>query len=429
MKPLWIVPVCAYVVVFYGLARATWRKGHHVLLGVGVVFPVLWIFGAVAAPTTAAFERIKASVARDGDARLSFLLACFEGAGSAAENRKPICRDLDRRGIEVLEEFIFKVDAKGKVRIYDPHRTLAATFTPALTWGLFGLLAGSAGWVSLAIWGVLGAICGGLYGYLNVHSLAKTQLTRVGRGMRHDSSALAVFVRAGDADAVLSSVGSFQPTSASVAVISGNLSAEVIAGAANPVEVSRIEAGAGPPPENETTLVNMLFVRHEGRRVNWGAASAGKPASSKAARPEVAVVLEADEYGRLHVHDPKWGVRSVRKQSLVSWGAFGVLFGVVAGLTGGGGILSSIESGVAVGIVWGVFGAIAGSLFGAWAGRPISSRRLQAMNGFVPPDSSLALGWADGAQGNEAIRRWAPPKSRRLLIRLNPTPQGILLEV
>jgi hypothetical protein len=39
------------VALFVTLALTTRRKGHYVLFWVGIVFPVLWIIGAVIAPT------------------------------------------------------------------------------------------------------------------------------------------------------------------------------------------------------------------------------------------------------------------------------------------------------------------------------------------------------------------------------------------
>jgi hypothetical protein len=363
------------------------------------------------------------------DAEICFLLACFEGAKNAAKMRRPFSKNLDQGGIPVLEEFIFKVGGKRKVRVYDPHRTIAAALTPALTWGLFGLLAGAAGWISFVIWAVIGAICGGIYGYLSLNSLTGTQLGRIGGALRPDSSAFAAFTKAGGVDAVLSSVAPYGPTTVSLAAISSDLSARVIVGATDPIEVSAVRAGAEPPPADQSTILTMVFVRQPGRQADLGAASGEGSAKPDPTRPEVAVVLESDERGRLHVHDPKWGVRSMRKQSLISWGLFGVAFGLIVGFAGGGGILSSIESGLITGIAWGIFGAIAGALVGLWAGRPVSPGRLKAMDALLPPNSSLALAWADGDLPNEAIRRWAPSGSQRLLIRFNPAPKGIVLAV
>ena len=68
------------------------------------------------------------------------------------------------------------------------------------------------------------------------------------------------------------------------------------------------------------------------------------------------------------------------------------------GFAGGNdGVLGAIESGLLIGVLWGIFGAFAGALYGMWAGRGVSARRLKGLGAFVPPDSSLALAWADGS--------------------------------
>jgi hypothetical protein len=43
-----------YLAALWTLGLMTLRKGHSVLFWVGIVFPVLWIVGAVIAPTPAA---------------------------------------------------------------------------------------------------------------------------------------------------------------------------------------------------------------------------------------------------------------------------------------------------------------------------------------------------------------------------------------
>ena len=86
------------------------------------------------------------------------------------------------------------MNGKGKAQVYDPRRTLAGTLTPALTWGLFGLLAGGS-WKSLVIWAVLGALCGGLYAYYTEHIASKSELKRIGAQLGPDTSALADLCR------------------------------------------------------------------------------------------------------------------------------------------------------------------------------------------------------------------------------------------
>jgi hypothetical protein len=48
---LWLLAAVLYVVLFVTLALTTFRKGHFVLFWVGIIFPVLWIVGAIMAPS------------------------------------------------------------------------------------------------------------------------------------------------------------------------------------------------------------------------------------------------------------------------------------------------------------------------------------------------------------------------------------------
>jgi hypothetical protein len=48
---VWLLLAVVYVALFITLALTKRRKGHHVLFWVGIIFPVLWIIGAVIAPT------------------------------------------------------------------------------------------------------------------------------------------------------------------------------------------------------------------------------------------------------------------------------------------------------------------------------------------------------------------------------------------
>ena len=51
---IWILLAVIYVMCLVTLGMATLRKGHTVLFWVGIVFPLLWIIGAVSAPTSQA---------------------------------------------------------------------------------------------------------------------------------------------------------------------------------------------------------------------------------------------------------------------------------------------------------------------------------------------------------------------------------------
>jgi hypothetical protein len=48
---LWILLGALYLTLFFLLGLATLRKGHYVLFFVGIIFPVLWIVGALLGPT------------------------------------------------------------------------------------------------------------------------------------------------------------------------------------------------------------------------------------------------------------------------------------------------------------------------------------------------------------------------------------------
>lgn len=42
--------ILLYLVLAIALGTLTFRRGHYVLFGVGFVFPVLWLIGALIAP-------------------------------------------------------------------------------------------------------------------------------------------------------------------------------------------------------------------------------------------------------------------------------------------------------------------------------------------------------------------------------------------
>ena len=48
---LWILLVVLYLTALVSLGLATLRKGHTVLFWVGIIFPLLWIIGALMRPT------------------------------------------------------------------------------------------------------------------------------------------------------------------------------------------------------------------------------------------------------------------------------------------------------------------------------------------------------------------------------------------
>ncbi|MEN3285262.1 MAG: hypothetical protein V7607_6402 [Solirubrobacteraceae bacterium] len=51
---LWILLGALYLTLFVALGLATLRKGHYFLFFVGIIFPILWIVGALLGPTQSA---------------------------------------------------------------------------------------------------------------------------------------------------------------------------------------------------------------------------------------------------------------------------------------------------------------------------------------------------------------------------------------
>ena len=349
--------------------------------------------------------------------RLCVLLACFDGAKRASAVRRPLGKQIREAGT-ILDEVVLRVSGKRKVQVHDPRRTVAGTLTPALTWGLFGLVAAGS-LRSLAIWAVVGAICGGLFAYYTEHALSKTELKRIGQRLAPDSSAVALFVKAADAETILRSTASSQPATASVAAIAGDLSARVWSGASDPVELpsapSTAQDGGGG-----AALLSMVLLRYKGAHTARGV----KPHAGV----QTELLFEVDGSGKPHVSSPGKGVAAMSKSDVISWGLFGVAFGAIAGFGGGGGILGFLQDGAVTGIAWAIFGLFAGTLYGLWAGRAVSARRLKGLAPLLPPDTSLMLAWADGAVTHQTIDALSTPDTERLILRFNPVANGVVLD-
>jgi uncharacterized membrane protein len=353
-------------------------------------------------------------------AGLALLLACFDGRGKASKIRKTLDEQIHKSGGVILDEVILRVDEKGKASVFDPRRTVAGALTPAFTWGLFGLLTGS-GLSGLVIWGVIGGICGGLAAYYLEHSLTKNELKRIGEGMPADSSAIAAFVRTAEVQAILRLTATHGPTTASVAAIGNHLSARVWSGAADPTETSSSPSQA--QTRDATTLASMVILRCKGqhaiRDVN------ARVLKGKTVEPEL--LFEVDKQGKKRVSAPATGVAATAKSSAPGWAAFGLVFGLIAGWAGGGGVLSALPDGLLTAIAWGIFGLGAGSLYGLWAGRAISARRLKGVSPLLPPDTSAMIAWVDGAATQETMSELSTPDSESLALRFDPAGHGVAL--
>jgi uncharacterized membrane protein len=357
--------------------------------------------------------------------RLCVLLVCFAGAKRASHVKSELGKGVRSSGGALLDEAVLMVSAKGKATVHDPRRTIAGALTSALTWGLFGLAASGGSWKSLALWALVGALCGGLYAYFNEHLLSKNELKRIGERIGRDSSALAIWAEAADAERLLTATAALQPATASVAAIADDLSAKVFAGAATSVESSSTDTDQSPPAD--TTLLNMLLFRYPGEHAARTALEAAHKAGGGV--PQVELVFESAKSGKRRVSAPSTGVWAMGKSDIVSWGLFGVVWGAIVGFAGNGGILSSIDDAAVTGVLWAIFGLFAGALYGLWAGRGVSARRLKGVGPLLPPDSSLIIAWADGAVTERTIGALSTPDAKTLALRFNPVPGGAILEV
>jgi hypothetical protein len=347
---------------------------------------------------------------------VALLLACFSGPREARKARHGIESGIGDAGGTVLETTILRVGKKQKASVWDPRRDLLGVLAPAITWGLFGLVAGTNKLLSLVVWAVLGAICGALYAYLAEHILTKAELTRIGRGLPADSSALATFADTNDPESLVRAASTHGSAIASAAAINADLEAHVLSGESSPA------AGS-----NE--LLSMILLRYPDP--NAAKSALGRLPDKKAKNGksvQVELAIRTDASGRRHVADPTHGVEAMSKSDVISWGGFGLVFGVIAGALGGGGILGFLEDGLVTAIAWGIFGMAAGALYGLWAGRSISARRLRGVGGLLPPSSSMLVAWAGGPVTAEMVEPLATQGSRHLALAFSAVERGAILE-
>jgi uncharacterized membrane protein len=355
-------------------------------------------------------------------------LFCFDGATTGGSARRAFLSRLRSNGDRVLQTTVVRVDAKRRTTVHDPERVLKGTLTSALTWGAFGLVAGTDKLLSTVVWAVLGAVCGGLNAYVTEHLLAKDELSRIGRHLPAPSSALVLYARTSEPKRVLEASAPAGPTVGSVAVVGGDLSTDVYAGVVSPLEVSHRAPGA-PPSIDQASLTSMVLLRYPDPKAASRVAAEGAqhPATGRH-RLQTELVVATDAGGRRHVADPSHGVWAMAKSDIISWGAFGLVFGAIVGLVGGGGILGFLSDGLATGIGWAVFGLVAGALYGLWAGRSISARRLHGLGDLLPAGSSALLAWSDGPVHPAELEALDDAGSQRLILSFNPVHGGAVLE-
>ena len=365
------------------------------------------------------------------DRQVAVALLCFADEKGAAKARKPFEATLQSDGDAALQTTILKVNAKRKASVHDPRRVLAGTLTAALTWGLFGLVAGTNKIESAIAWAVIGALCGGAYAYAAEHRLTKSELARIGRQLAPSSSALITYAKVKDPQRLLAAAGALTPSTASVATIAPDLAARVFAGTTSPLEVSHRSVGATLAPA-ETSVLSMVLLRYsDPKAAAHVAAQLAKHKGANGANghtPEIELVIETDANGHRHVTDPGSGTAAWARSDTISWGAFGLVWGVIVGATGGDGILGFLKDGLVTGIGWAIFGLVAGALYGLWAGRSISARRLEGIGPILAPGTSTVLAWGEGALHDADLEPLAGPGAEHFVLLFNPVEDGAVLE-
>ena len=356
---------------------------------------------------------------------VAVVLLCFAGKKSASTHQDALQERLRAAGDTVLQTTILQVNGKRKASVHDPRRVLAGTLTAALTWGLFGLVAGTNKVESTILWAIVGAVCGGAYAYLTEHVLTKSELARIGRSLAEDSSALVMYAETDDPAKLLATTAPYAPSTASVAAIDTDLAPQVFAGT-SPVEVPH-GSGNGAPVLNGAAGFSMLLYRYpDPKAAAQVAKTVGKGSASET--PQIELVIETERNGHRHVTDPTRGTSAWAKSDVVSWGLFGVVVGAIAGAVGGGGFHGAVTDAAVTGIAWAVFGLVAGALYGLWAGRSISARRLKGIGPILAPGTSAVLAWADSPVREEMLDKLGRPEAKRLVLNFNPVPGGAVLE-
>ena len=140
--------------------------------------------------------------------------------------------------------------------------------------------------------------------------------------------------------------------------------------------------------------------------------------------------IEANEHGRRRVIAPTTGSADFAKSDVVSWGLFGVAWGLIVGFAGGdSGVLGPIENGL----------VDRHPLGPVRPGRRRAVRHVGWARGVRPTVEGarslraarhLARGrLGRGSPSQETIERWAAHGSQRLILRFNPVDNGAVLAV
>lgn len=342
---------------------------------------------------------------------LALLFACFSGRKSAGEVRRGLEASLRAHGGERLDTVVFQVDDKQKVSSHDPRRVGWGTLTAAVVWGLCGALAGG-GWAGVAFWAVFGAVAGVLFIHYGMSRLAKPERAGLGSQLPAESSALVMWVATDDAGRVLEATASHPIATASVAAVDADLKARVLVEPAYP-DVEPPPSGSEP---NDDAMMSIVMLHYPSPEEAKRLASQPVDTASGAAPFLAGFVMRCDDDGRVHFTDVSFGVRAAAKADLMWWAAFGLVFGAIAGLFGGGGVLGFIEGAVLTAVVWGVLGLGAGVLYGLVTGWTLSARKLRNVGPASVPNTSTLIGWVDGPTAESALEPFTTPGSQVLVL-------------
>jgi hypothetical protein len=361
------------------------------------------------------------SGARD-DRQLGLLLACFAGPKTAGKTRRGLEERLRAQGDELLDTVVVKVDDKHSASVHDPRRIRWGTVTAALVWGVCGL-AGANGVWSVLIWGAVGAVGGVLFFHYKLHHLTKSELVSVGSALPARSSALVVWVGTKDAGRLLEAAAVETPVAASVVAIATDLTTDVGAGTAHPVE---LPPGTADALRGDSAAVTMVMLRYPSP--DTAKQMALQPPADSVL--EVEMMIRRDTDGTWHVSDPYFGVKALAKSDLLWWGGFGLVFGALGGVVGGGGVLGFIKGGALTAIAWGVLGLGVGALYGRVLGKAFSARRLKRVGSLLAPGTSLLMAWVDAKSPltESALDAYTTPGSQRLVVNFNSGERGAVLD-
>ena len=356
------------------------------------------------------------------DRQLALLLACFDGRKTAGTKRKGLEGRLRAQGDELLDTVVLEIDKNHKASVRDPRRILWGTVTVTIVWGLCGLTGAYGAW-SVLFWGAVGAIGGLLFLYYTLHHLTKSDLASIGSALPPESSAVVTWVGTKDGRRLLDAVAVDTPSAASVAIIGADLTPHVYAGSADSAE---LPPRSGDQLRGESTVLSMVMLRYPSRETAKELAL--KPPADSVL--EVEMTIRRDSDGSRHVSDPYFGVKAMAKSDLLWWGGFGLVFGAILGIAGGGGVLGFIEDGVLTAIAWAIVGLGVGALYGLVFGKAVSARRLKSVGSLLAPGSSILMAWVDAKSplSDSTLDAYSRPGSQRLILNLNSSEHGAVFE-